>query len=106
MKVWKRSFARRWALISWPCFNRPGQSYLVRKALEAGAGGVIVPHAHCRKDVEDIVRAAKFPPLGKRGYGGPCLSGQWGVFRKEEPSRNLSLHPDPRDDGSSANALG
>ena len=43
------------------------------------AGGVIVPHAHCRKDVEDIVRAAKFPPLGKRGYGGLCLSGQWGV---------------------------
>lgn len=53
--------------------------YLVRKALEAGAGGVIVPHAHSRKDVEEIVRAAKFPPLGSRGYGGLCLSGQWGI---------------------------
>ena len=53
--------------------------YLVRKALEAGAGGVIVPHTHDRKDVEEIVKAAKFPPLGKRGYGGLCLSGQWGV---------------------------
>ncbi len=53
--------------------------YLVRKALEAGAAGVIVPHVHSRKDVEDIVKAAKFPPLGKRGYGGLCLSGQWGV---------------------------
>jgi 4-hydroxy-2-oxoheptanedioate aldolase len=53
--------------------------YLVRKALEAGAGGVIIPHAHDRKDVEAMVKAAKFPPLGKRGYGGLCFSGQWGV---------------------------
>lgn len=53
--------------------------YIIRKALEAGAGGVIVPHTHDRKDVEDIVQAAKFPPVGKRGYGGLCLSGQWGV---------------------------
>ncbi|HQL96230.1 MAG TPA: PmoA family protein, partial [Candidatus Hydrogenedentes bacterium] len=47
--------------------------YLVRKALEAGAGGVIVPHVHDRKDAEAIVLAAKFPPFGKRGYGGLCL---------------------------------
>ncbi len=53
--------------------------YLVRKALEAGAGGVIVPHVNTRREVEEIVRAAKFPPLGKRGYGGLCFSGQWGA---------------------------
>jgi 4-hydroxy-2-oxoheptanedioate aldolase len=53
--------------------------YLVRKALEIGAGGVIVPHVSSRKDVEAIVQAAKFPPLGHRGYGGLCLSGKWGV---------------------------
>lgn len=53
--------------------------YLVRKALEIGAGGVIVPHTCTRKDVEAIVHAAKFPPLGHRGYGGLCLSGKWGV---------------------------
>lgn len=53
--------------------------YLIRKALEIGAGGVIVPHTLSRKDVEAIVAAAKFPPLGHRGYGGLCLSGKWGV---------------------------
>ena len=53
--------------------------YLIRKALEAGAGGVIIPHAHDQKDVQRMVEAAKFPPLGTRGYGGLCLSGQWGV---------------------------
>lgn len=53
--------------------------YLVRKALETGAGGIIIPHVHNRQEVEEIVQAAKFPPVGKRGYGGLCLSGQWGV---------------------------
>jgi len=52
--------------------------YLVRKALEAGADGVIVPHVNTRREVEEIVQAARFPPLGKRGYGGICFSGQWG----------------------------
>ena len=58
--------------------------YLVRKALEIGAGGVIVPHVCSRKDVEEIVQAAKFPPEGKRGYGGLCFSGKWGVDAGEE----------------------
>lgn len=52
--------------------------YLIRKALEAGAGGVIVPHAHDKHDVEEMVKAAKFPPIGKRGFGNLCLSGLWG----------------------------
>ena len=58
--------------------------YLIRKALEAGAGGVIIPHAHDWQDVQGMVEAAKFPPLGRRGYGGLCLSGQWGVDAGEE----------------------
>lgn len=57
---------------------------LIRKALEAGAGGVIIPHAHDQKDVQQMVEAAKFPPLGKRGYGGLCLSGKWGLDAGEE----------------------
>jgi hypothetical protein len=53
--------------------------YLVRKALEAGAGGVIVPHVNTADEAREIVEAAKFPPKGKRGYGGLCFSGQWGA---------------------------
>lgn len=53
--------------------------YLVRKALEAGAGGVIVPHVNTPQEAQAIVEAAKFPPLGHRGYGGLCFSGQWGA---------------------------
>lgn len=40
----------------------------IRKALEMGAEGVIIPHVRTRQDMETCVRGAKFPPLGRRGY--------------------------------------
>lgn len=52
---------------------------LVRKALEIGAMGVIVSDIHSPQDVEDVVRASKFPPLGHRGYSGYCWSAGWGT---------------------------
>ncbi len=51
--------------------------YLVRKALEIGAGGVIVPDVHGVEEAEAVVRAAKFPPLGERGFSHNCYSGGW-----------------------------
>jgi len=39
----------------------------VQKYLVAGACGIIVPQCESASDVEAIVRATKFPPLGKRG---------------------------------------
>lgn len=53
--------------------------YLIRKALEAGAGGIIVPHVRTLDEVEVVVRASKFPPRGIRGYSGMCWSGRWGT---------------------------
>jgi 4-hydroxy-2-oxoheptanedioate aldolase len=53
---------------------------VLRKLVEMGAEGVIVPHIRMARDVEDIVRAIKFPPVGRRGadtnvraagFGGP-----------------------------------
>jgi len=53
--------------------------YLVRKALEIGAGGIIVPDVNTPEQAEDVVKAAKFPPRGIRGYSGNCWSGGWGA---------------------------
>ena len=39
----------------------------VRKCLELGAQGVIVPHINSKSQVEEVLRAAKFPPVGERG---------------------------------------
>jgi len=57
---------------------------VVRKAMEIGAGGIIVPHVLTAEDVEDIVRMAKFPPRGERGIGSLCFSGRWGTVKAAE----------------------
>jgi len=53
--------------------------YLIRKALEIGAGGIVVPNIHTPEEVEDVVKASKFPPRGIRGYSAQCFSGAWGA---------------------------
>lgn len=53
--------------------------FLIRKALEAGAGGIIIPHILNGEEVDEVVRAAKFPPAGDRGFGSLCFSGRWGT---------------------------
>lgn len=58
--------------------------YLARKALEVGAGGLVVPHVSSAADARDLVAAAKFPPLGRRGIGSLCPSGEWGRRSREE----------------------
>lgn len=53
--------------------------YLVRKALEIGAGAVLVPNVNSAEECEAVVQAAKFPPRGVRGYAGDCFSAYWGT---------------------------
>jgi len=52
--------------------------YLIRKALEIGAGAVLVPNLQTPEEVLSVVKASKFPPLGIRGYSGSCWSASWG----------------------------
>jgi len=42
----------------------------IGKALDGGASGVIVPLVESVVEAQAMVRAAKFPPLGNRSYGG------------------------------------
>lgn len=58
--------------------------YLIRKALEVGAGGIIVPHCYTAAYAREVVDAAKFPPLGSRGFGNLCASGAWGTIPSAE----------------------
>jgi 2-keto-3-deoxy-L-rhamnonate aldolase RhmA len=58
--------------------------YLVRKALEIGAQGIVVSNMCSKHEVEEMVQAAKFPPHGIRGYGSLCFSGGWGAQGGEE----------------------
>jgi 2-keto-3-deoxy-L-rhamnonate aldolase RhmA len=53
--------------------------YLIRKALEIGAGAILVPNIYTPEEAEDVVKASKFPPRGIRGYSASCWSGGWGT---------------------------
>ena len=61
-----------------------GSSYLPMKAFEIGAGGIIAIDVNTREDAEKIVKDAKFPPLGSRGYSGQNWSGGWGAKAGKE----------------------
>ncbi len=50
----------------------------IRKALEMGAEGVIIPHVHDRAEAEICVKGAKFPMEGRRGYDSTVRSGRYG----------------------------
>jgi 4-hydroxy-2-oxoheptanedioate aldolase len=42
----------------------------IKRALDAGAYGVIVPMVNTREDAQAAVRATRYPPLGDRSIGG------------------------------------
>ena len=41
----------------------------IRRLLDSGADGIIVPNVESAKDVDNIVAWMKYPPIGMRGYG-------------------------------------
>ena len=51
----------------------------IRKVLEIGAEGVIVPHVNTREDALKAIQAAKFPPEGIRGFGSTVRSYKFGM---------------------------
>lgn len=56
-----------------PIVRVPSKSHWhISRALDAGAAAVVVPHVETVEEVKDLVRAAKYAPLGTRG----CTNGQ------------------------------
>jgi 4-hydroxy-2-oxoheptanedioate aldolase len=70
----------------------------IRKSLEFGATGVIVPQVNNADQARAIVRAAKFPPVGRRGgdasvraagFAGPGF--QWSKYMEHENATRLVI---------------
>ena len=61
-----------------------GNLMLIKKVLEIGAGGFIIPDIENAEEVKQIVSAAKFPPFGNRGYSNRCFSGRFGATSHKE----------------------
>ena len=49
-----------------PQWNDP---VVIKRVLDIGASGVLVPWVNTRLEAEAVVRACKYPPEGLRGYG-------------------------------------
>ncbi|OIW34493.1 Phosphoenolpyruvate/pyruvate domain-containing protein [Coniochaeta ligniaria NRRL 30616] len=47
------------------------QSWMIKRALDSGAHGILVPLIRTVEEVKGIVRNSKFPPEGQRGFGSP-----------------------------------
>ena len=47
---------------------RVPQVELIQRVLDGGALGIIVPDVRNAEQAREIVRAAKYPPLGERGF--------------------------------------
>ncbi|MFQ6075198.1 MAG: HpcH/HpaI aldolase/citrate lyase family protein [Candidatus Bathyarchaeia archaeon] len=54
-------------------------STFIRKCLEIGAQGVLVPHVSTKEEAVRAVRAARFPPRGVRGAAGIVRSAEYSV---------------------------
>lgn len=44
--------------------------HVIMRFLEQAPQGIIVPHVNSRDEAQAVVAAAKYPPLGNRGFGG------------------------------------
>lgn len=53
----------------------PNSTDLINYVLNAGAGGIVMPHVQNAAQAEAFVRLAKFPPLGERSYPPMALLG-------------------------------
>ncbi len=70
----------------------------IRKSLEFGATGVIVPQVGTADEARAIVRAAKFPPIGRRGGDASCRAAgfagpgfQWSSYMEHENATRLVI---------------
>ncbi len=62
----------------------------IQKYLVSGAQGILLPQCESRDDVERIVKAVKFPPVGQRGLAGERWNA-WGLAIDPDTSESLSL---------------
>lgn len=55
------------------------EGWMVKRALDSGAHGVLVPLLRTVEDARQLVQTAKFPPVGIRGFGSPFSMGAFNV---------------------------
>lgn len=76
------------------------QHWMIKRALDAGAHGIIVPLIESVEDAKKIVKYSKFPPDGNRGLGSP-LSFEKFVVGRTGDIKEISMSEYYRDSNKS-----
>lgn len=63
----------------------------IKIALDMGAGGVMVPQSETVEDIKRAVEHAKYPPLGKRGYGPMRATDYWKDKQEYDSTANTDI---------------
>ncbi len=61
----------------------------VKRVLDSGAEGIILPRAYTAQEVREFVSACRYPPLGTRGFG-PRRPMQYGRLEQQEYLRQAN----------------
>ena len=63
----------------------------IKRALDAGAYGLVIPMVNSREEAVQAVQAARYPPLGIRSYGGPRARLYGGVDYFEHANEEIAV---------------
>jgi 2-keto-3-deoxy-L-rhamnonate aldolase RhmA len=63
----------------------------IKKILDTGCDGIVVPFVNSRSEVEQVVQAAKYPPLGARSVGISRAHGYGATFSEYVSKANDSV---------------
>lgn len=63
----------------------------IKRALDAGAYGLVIPMVNSREEAESAVQACRYPPAGARSYGGPRARLYGGADYFEHANEEITL---------------
>jgi len=66
------------------------QGWMIKRALDAGAHGIMVPLVSKKETAEYISKHSHFPPMGSRGFGSPFSHGNFGLPNASEYLRDAN----------------
>lgn len=84
----------------WACRDAPAMPFIrvpnategdIQKATDIGAVGLIVPMVDTAEKMEDAVKFAKYPPLGRRSQGGGQYGRLWGSDYRQIWNDNVMI---------------
>lgn len=63
---------------------------LILRAMDSGAAGVVAPHLDSAEQARDVVAAAHYPPLGRRGFATYGRAGSFGAVSGPDHKARLA----------------